>query len=137
MGSKQKRAATAVAWGERELGGARVDGQNLGPTLAEPYSPVLTQVGSHDPRAQVLRLVKGMKSTMTGLQDELRALSEPDADTRLSLVRQRLMQAQQTLEDLTLLSGDTLPVQTKCDGEARGPQRTAPHSGIISLALDD
>jgi hypothetical protein len=114
-----------------------VDGQELGPTLAEPYSPALPQAGSRDPRAHVLRLVKGMKSTMTGLQDELLALPEPDADTRLALVRQRLMQAQQALEDLTLLSGDTVPGHTKCDGEARGPQRSAPHSGIISLALDD
>jgi hypothetical protein len=137
VGSKQKRAATAVAWGERELGGARVDGTDMGHTLAESYSPVLPQAGSRDPRAHVLRLVKGMKSTMTGLQDELSALPEPDAETRLSLVRQRLMQAQQALEDLTLLSGDTAHGQPKCDGEARGPQRTAPHSGIISLAFDD
>jgi len=137
VGSKQKRAATAVAWGDRGLGGARVDVPDQERTLTESYSPQLPQEGARDPRGHVLRLVKGMKSTMTGLQDELRGLPEPDAHARLALVRARLMQAQQALEDLTLLSGAAAPVGLKCDGDERGPRRTAPHSGIISISFDD
>jgi hypothetical protein len=137
VGSKHKRATAAVAWGERGLGGARVAGTERQYTHAEPYSHALPQEVSPDARTHVLHLVGGMKRTMVGLQDELRALPEPDAETRLTLVRERLAQAERALEDLTKLSRDPGPIWPKPDGDARGPRRPAPHSGVISIAIDD
>lgn len=137
VGSKQKRAMAAVAWGDRGLGGARVAGAESQYSHAEPYSHDLPQDESPDARTHVLHLVSGMKRTMDGLQDELRALPEPDAETRLRLVRERLAQAERALEDLTRLSRDPGPIWPKPDGDARGPRRQAPHSGVISIAIDD